>query len=149
MYVCVRNKKCMVMKSKLKRCVQTKIETTYVIVQGQPDIFNSKTVSPDHQSVKFVLTGSTDITWKSSENPEPCSGSSDGECNLGKKPFVVAGGKLNIQALPSSCVTKTVVKDKIYTKPVWVASDFDAFEHALLENMPHNFWNVLLQFDPT
>jgi len=108
--------------------VKTKIETTYLIVQGQLDVTNSKTVNPDHQSLKIVLTGSTDVKWKSSVNPSPCSGFSGGKCNLGKKPFVVAGGKLNIQALPSSCVTKTTVKKTIYKKPDWDKSDFSLFE---------------------
>lgn len=73
---------------------QTSIYTSFVIVQGEMVVRSNATIiSPDNLSVRFVLTGTNDTfldTSKSDPNTLACNNSL---CNLGKKPFLVAGGK--------------------------------------------------------
>lgn len=68
------------------------IETTAVIVQGELQITSSKPVDgkPD---VMITLTGSNDIRFTPIDrNAKACNGFAT--CSAGKKPIVVAGGKL-------------------------------------------------------
>ena len=106
------------------------IHTPFVIVQGELSIkVDHDTISPNSESVAFNITGMEDIKFKPTDSPntDACA-LSNGECNLGRKPFVVAGGKLNIDAFPSSCSTHTPI---LATKTKDIApnkDDFLAFE---------------------
>jgi hypothetical protein len=73
--------------------VKINIVTTAVIVQGELQITSSKPVdgNPD---VKITLTGSNEIKFTPIDrNTNACHG--DATCSVGKKPIVVAGGKIN------------------------------------------------------
>ena len=86
------------------------IETPFVHVQGVLEISNDEMVS-SQPSLTFVLTGTSDILFTpNSENAASCGGSS---CNIGKKPFVVAGGKLDISAFKDGCPTWVNLIDAI------------------------------------
>mmetsp|Transcript_1433 Transcript_1433/g.2264 ORF Transcript_1433/g.2264 Transcript_1433/m.2264 type:complete len:3782 (+) Transcript_1433:192-11537(+) len=98
------------------------IKTPYVIVQGELQITDTNVIGGDDtDSVKFVLTGEDDnISFTPSDsNSNACSG----ECLLGKKAFIVAGGKLNIQGIQDeSCPAWTTLigqaqGDRVYLEP--------------------------------
>eukprot|EP00957_Ditylum_brightwellii_P164252 12504824-Ditylum_brightwellii.AAC.1 len=85
-------------------------------------------VSPDNKGVKFMLTGDTDsqITPYGA-NAEKCGG----PCNIGKKSFIVAGGKLSITAIPFSCATWSKIVDLTASDRVMLQpGDFDEPIHA-------------------
>ena len=106
----------------------THIYTTFVLVQGEMMIrSNSTIISPDKLSVHFILTGTNDTildmsSISSAPNTLACSNAS--VCNVGKKPFIVAGGKVDIQAFPSTCMSWTKIKDTVLQKPVKNSSLF-------------------------
>ncbi len=115
---------------------ETTIYTPYVIVQGELEITaNQDTLGPDNQVVRFILVGTgtgtdvndpeddVDILFSTNKSPNQnaCDNFENGQCNLGRKPFVVAGGKVNIQStMPSGCETFTPVLKKVYNDPVYV-----------------------------
>jgi len=84
------------------------IETTGIIVQGELDIVSSKIIdgTPD---ITIQFLGDEDVTFTpDSTNAQVCSG----PCELGAKPFVVAGGKVDIRGMPdTNCRTWTTIKD--------------------------------------
>jgi len=85
------------------------IKTTGIIVQGELDIVSSKIIdgTPD---ITIQLLGDDDtVTFTpDSTNSQVCSG----PCELGAKPFVVAGGKVDIRGMPdTNCRTWTTIKD--------------------------------------
>jgi hypothetical protein len=51
-------------------------------------------ISPDNQSMKIVLTGTTDVTFTPADSNANLAGT---PFNAGFKPFLVAGGKLDIR----------------------------------------------------
>lgn len=76
------------------------VKTPYVFVQGELAM-SSDAVVDGEEDVKIVLTGSEDVMFMpSSPNTAACP---SGGCNVGSRPIVVAGGKMNIQGLPESC----------------------------------------------
>ena len=75
------------------------IRTTYIIVQGELQLtVTHATVSPDNEAIRFVLTGDSNVNFVPAHRPnkDVCG---SGGCELGKKPFLVAGGKMSINAL--------------------------------------------------
>jgi len=96
---------------------KTSIFTPFVIVQGYLDLeLDIPTISPQNEVIDIVLTGTDDVLFEFSEpNQNACT---DGPiCNLGPKPFLVAGGQVNILAAPETCPTWTYAKKKIYGFP--------------------------------
>eukprot|EP00957_Ditylum_brightwellii_P198215 15103762-Ditylum_brightwellii.AAC.1 len=86
------------------------INTPYVVVQGELEILSDPAtpISPENKGAKFMLTGDTDSHFTPyGANAEICSG----PCNIGKKSFLVAGGKLSITAIPPSCATWSKIVD--------------------------------------
>jgi len=86
------------------------LETTGIIVQGELSMTSTK-----------LVDGTADITIRLNEdndvvlipdapNSEACG---EGGCNLGPKPFVVAGGRVSVNGLPDECTTWTTVVDVI------------------------------------
>mmetsp|Transcript_31842 Transcript_31842/g.73214 ORF Transcript_31842/g.73214 Transcript_31842/m.73214 type:complete len:547 (+) Transcript_31842:134-1774(+) len=110
----------------------TTIKTTHVIVEGVLEITsNAKYISPDFENVRLVLVGDSDVTFTRSDGPDKgiCDGQPNNRCNLGKKPFVVLGGKLDIRApLPGACKHMTPVLDKVYKDPYHDSDDFFLYE---------------------
>jgi len=105
----------------------TNIYTSYVVVQGEMVVrSNSSVISPSHLSVRFVLTGTTDtiLDTSSSDSKPNTLACNNTLCNLGKKAFVMAGGKLDIQAFPPTCKSWTKVKDTVLQKPLKNSSLF-------------------------
>ena len=118
-------------KGKLLFPVNQKVNifTPYVIVQGELEInVDHDKVSPDNLATRFTLTGTSDVTFTPTDSPnqDVCSKTSN-ECKIGKKPFVVAGGKVNINSIPDTCATHTPIKKKIYKDPVYNPDDFPKF----------------------
>ena len=80
---------------------QLLLRAPYVRVQGELHMYSTKTPNGD-PDLKFVITGSDEEVTKfipADNNGGACGGV---PCEVGKKPFVVAGGKLVIEALPAS-----------------------------------------------
>ncbi len=113
---------------------ETTIYTPFVIVQGELEITaNHDTLGPDNQVVRFILVGTgtdvddpeddVDVLFSSTKSPNQnaCANFENGVCNLGRKPFVVAGGRVNIQStMPSGCETWTPLLSQVYKDPVYV-----------------------------
>ena len=100
------------------------ISTPYVIVQGELEIIvDHDKVSPENMSTQLILTRTSNIYFQSAKalNQSACPG---GQCNLGVKPFVVVGGKVNINAMPETCAAYTSVLQKKYTDPTYNYEDF-------------------------
>ena len=78
----------------------------------------------------FEITGTENVTFAASDSPNQnaCDQRPNGQCDLGPKPFIVAGGKLNIDAFPANCKTHTPILKKILEKPVKDPDDFPQFE---------------------
>ncbi len=68
------------------------LQTPYVFVQGELEMSDDKPISEDNTSMKIVLAGSNDVMFTPHE---PVDGAAP--LNAGEKPFLVAGGKLNIR----------------------------------------------------
>jgi len=86
------------------------LRTTGIFVQGELSMTSTKVVDgiPD---IILQFTGTENVFFTPDEpNTDACAGS---PCNLGPKPFVVAGGKVNIDGMPDDCPTWTTVKDLI------------------------------------
>jgi len=106
------------------------IHTPYVIVQGELEIkVDHAKISPENLGTKFILTGTNNVIFDPSEAPneKACDGLSGKKCNLGVKPFLVAGGKVNINSMSESCATHTPIMKKTYTDPTYNKEDFPYF----------------------
>jgi hypothetical protein len=105
------------------------IYTPFVIVQGELEItVNHAKVAPDNVATRFVLTGIDNVKFTPTDAPNHnvCD-KTNGVCDLGVKPFVVVGGKVNINAMPESCSTHTLVAKKVYKDPTYNPEDFPKF----------------------
>jgi hypothetical protein len=106
---------------------QATIYTPFIIVQGELELsVEHDTISPQHIATRFILIGTDDVLFSPSDAPNQnaCYNQTNGVCNLGPKPFVVAGGKVNIQSMPESCSTHTPIMETVYKDPVYDPSDF-------------------------
>lgn len=102
------------------------IFTPFVIVQGELEInVNHGKISPDNLATRFTLTGKDNVIFTPSHEPNlnACEKFSDG-CNIGVKPFLVAGGKVNIISMPETCATHTPIQKKIYKDPIYDTENF-------------------------
>jgi len=68
--------------------------TPYVFVQGVFEMSDDNLISPANRSMKIVLTGDTDVTFTPVDSNVGVAGT---PFNAGVKPFLVAGGQLNIR----------------------------------------------------
>ncbi len=116
-------------KLKFKATNKGTITTPYVIVEGELYMrAKADLIGPVNENINFVLTGTDNVEFKPSEAPntESCPANNGHVCNLGAKPFVVAGGKLDIVGFyKKNCATHTPVLDKLYRD---VAPNETAFE---------------------
>ena len=72
----------------------------------------STSYNPD---VKIVLTGDDDqMLIPHTENSEQCG---VGGCNVGNRPIIVAGGKLNIKGLQDTCPSWVKLKNVVTLSP--------------------------------
>jgi hypothetical protein len=106
------------------------ITTPFVLVQGILEIKSDRAVSPTDSTelVKIVLDDSTltagaevlDLSQHvHMHNAAFCHMHS---CSVGKKPIIVAGGKLDIQALPAACPSWTSLQD-VETRPIKIPDE--------------------------
>mmetsp|Transcript_16092 Transcript_16092/g.46366 ORF Transcript_16092/g.46366 Transcript_16092/m.46366 type:complete len:1757 (-) Transcript_16092:207-5477(-) len=89
-----------------------KITSKFIFVQGHLVIDNNAKVEGDNiNGLEFVLEGMDDQPFfPNAENAASCRGTS---CEVGKKPFVVAGGQLHVNALPDTCPTWVPLLDVV------------------------------------
>lgn len=105
------------------------IETTFIIVEGELEITtDAGNIAPDNESIVFNITGTENINFMPEHAPNINVCNTTG-CDLGPKPFLVAGGKVNIQGFPldSSCNTHTTILDKVQSKIIPDPSKFATF----------------------
>ena len=81
------------------------------------------------KTIAFDITGTTDVKFKPTDfpNQDAWAWKINNECYLGIKAFIVVGGKLNINAFPTSCSTHTPVLDTIAEDIVPNPDDFLKF----------------------
>jgi len=70
------------------------LRTPFVFVQGELQMSDTNLISPDFASMKIILTGTTDVTFTPADSNSNVAGT---PFNAGSKPFLVAGGKLDIR----------------------------------------------------
>lgn len=117
---------------------QAVISTPYVIVQGEVEITVDHTkISPENIGTKFILTGTNNVYFKPTKAPNKNVCPGGGQCNIGVKPFVIAGGKVNLNAMPESCASHSPILQKKYTDPEYNFEDFPHFT-ILPEECPTN-----------
>lgn len=73
---------------------KSELHTPYVFVQGELEMSDTNPISKDNESMKIVLTGPDEVTFTPVNSNANVAG---GSFNAGFKPFLVAGGKLNIR----------------------------------------------------
>jgi hypothetical protein len=79
-----------------------------IFVQGELTMKSTKIVDGE-PDITIQLVGDDDVTFTpNEENENSCS---LGSCHLGSKPFLVAGGKVDIDGLPDACPTWTHIKE--------------------------------------
>jgi len=106
------------------------IETPSVVVQGELEIeTDHPVISSANRSVHFVLTGTDAVTFKPENdvNKNVC-GANRAACNIGVRPFVVAGGAVTIRGFPDDCSPWTQLLDVVRTDPVKDPDDFPSYE---------------------
>lgn len=98
------------------------LNTTAVFVQGQLDM----TEPVEGSAVTVTLFG---VEEQFLHPHEACAGQYEDTClgrkNLGTKPIVVAGGKLNIQARPAACPSWTRLVSQDSNRPTELQVDTD------------------------
>jgi len=102
------------------------IVTPFVFVQGElvvEELDEPRIPQPD-RDLEFRFVGSDDVTFVSHPDQvsAKCSSAVDadgngGGCNLSKKPFVVAGGSVDIRGVSEACATWTRVLDTVEAGP--------------------------------
>ena len=73
------------------------LKTNFVFVQGVFEMSDDNPISPENTSMRIILTGEADVTFTPAD-----SNSAIGSFNAGSKPFLVAGGQLNIRGWDGS-----------------------------------------------
>ena len=80
--------------------VKLTIKTPYVIVEGALEMKSTGMIKGE-EKVKIILTGNDDVYF-TPEAPNTAFCPSGG-CNVGSRPIVVAGGRLDIIGMPRTC----------------------------------------------
>jgi len=76
------------------------LNTPHIFVQGIFNVVSEGRVGGD-EMIKFVLTGDDDVTFTPADsNAGNCPPAG---CNVGSRPVVVAGGRVNFKGLPDGC----------------------------------------------
>jgi len=90
------------------------VHTPFVYVQGVLHIRDSNEIAPGNEAVRFVFEGTVPHTFvPHANNSLGCDGGTYCENNV--KPFLVAGGKLDVEAWPSpTCPSWTRIHDVVY-----------------------------------
>jgi len=88
------------------------LKTTGIIVQGKLSMVSQGVVTGEPDIV-VQLTGTEDVFFTGAAPNANACGSGGEPCNLGPKPFVVAGGQVMIKGLGENCPTWTPILDVI------------------------------------
>lgn len=104
------------------------LEAPYVKVQGELHMFSTK-IPDGKDDVLFNITG-TNTTATKFIPTDTNAGMCNGPCDVGKKPIVVAGGKLVIEALMADTPTWVNIYDISATTsvPTISADEYDFFQ---------------------
>ena len=88
------------------------LKTTGVIVEGELAMTSTKPIdgTPD---IVIELTGTDDVMFTPDTTNSDACGGNFAPCNLGPKPIVVAGGKLDINGMSDTCPTWFLVEDVV------------------------------------
>lgn len=92
------------------------IKTPFVHVQGNLEMFSQGKVN-GQPNIKFILTGTNELITSfvpAANNKFACShkgATNAAPCFVGKKPFIVAGGRVTIRGVPNRCATWTHLED--------------------------------------
>lgn len=99
------------------------IKAPYVFVQGHLRIENDAVVEAGNiDGLTFILEGTADQPFfPNAQNSASCR---EDSCDVGKKPFVVAGGQLHINALPDTCPTWVPLLDVVKNDAAVTATDY-------------------------
>jgi len=95
-----------------------KITTPFVFVQGElviEELANNSTIPQLDKILHFHFVGENPVTFYS-HHSQPFNKCKTG-CNVAKKPFVVAGGTLNIQGMSETCSTWKKLRSVIDAGP--------------------------------
>jgi G8 domain len=94
------------------------IETPSVVVQGNLDMSAASSRVTGQPLIRFVMTGNDKVTFTPvGINEMACAVKNSsgklvpGDCSVGIKPFVVAGGRIDVRGLPATCKTWVRLKD--------------------------------------
>lgn len=113
------------------------LRAPYVRVQGELHMFSSK-VPNGQEDVKFTIDGVDETVTSfvpADSNQGACGGFA---CKAGKKPIVIAGGKLVIEALPADFPTWVSLYDVIDAN----VPDEDRSSALVLSNTVQGKWGV-------
>jgi len=102
--------------------VSATIETPFIFVQGILEASSNKIVnSTNIDGLHFIMSGDDDQhLWPHIQNRDSCDSYF---CKTGKKPIVVAGGKLDIRGLNETCPTWVNLLD-VATDDMVVPEDY-------------------------
>ena len=91
------------------RSSNLKIITPYVFVQGELVIepLSEKIIPQLDKTLEFHFVGTTDVTFVSHPMQMNTKCAAPAGCNVSKKPFLVAGGNVDIQGMDDTCSTWT------------------------------------------
>ena len=100
------------------------IKTPFIHVQGNLEMYALKRVNAE-PNIKITLTGTNELITSfvpADNNKFACSppgATNPSPCFVGRKPFVVAGGRVEIRGLPVDCPTwvnlEDIVRDEVPT----------------------------------
>lgn len=89
--------------------INVEIRAEGIAVQGELTVETPAATVPSAHQVRFVLSGDRTFSLAPhADNAAECP--TPGDCDLGLKPFAVAGGLLRIQGLPETCPTWVKLK---------------------------------------
>lgn len=89
------------------------VRTTHVYLQGVLKIRDNNVISPENESVKFHFYGTTPKSFV--PHADNSIGCPSGSCDAGVKPFLIAGGKLDVEAWSDpACPTWTRIQDLVF-----------------------------------
>mmetsp|Transcript_21119 Transcript_21119/g.30171 ORF Transcript_21119/g.30171 Transcript_21119/m.30171 type:complete len:1744 (+) Transcript_21119:152-5383(+) len=97
------------------------IKTPSVIIEGELSIISTDVVTGTPK-IKFILTGSSPVTFTPSSPNSLLCGSSG--CNVGPKAIVVAGGKLDVKGIADDCPTVAYMMDMGLSKDIPIPTNF-------------------------
>ena len=92
------------------------IKTPFIHVQGNLEMYARRKVT-NEPDIKFILTGTNELITSfvpADNNRFACSGqgaTTPSPCFVGKKPIVVAGGRVIMRGVPNECPTWTNLQD--------------------------------------